>query len=543
MSESSNVTSVRKSTNYIFKFTPWVILIFEYIWVVCINLISGTRYINADMSSEMVLANLLNKEGAWFVSKNWLYSTELRVLNIQLVYKNALKIFSDWNTARTASLAFLLLALLLSYFFLAKQAKLKNLGIWAAVIFLLPLSDKYAFIVLIGNFYIPHIVISFLSLGLLLKLLNTGSLKRWPSVISAVLLLMLAFVSGLGGVRQILVFFVPAFLTFVYFSYLDVAHNSKTLYGFDFINRFINIVTIVSLLALIFCTAGCFINTKILTQSYSYVNYTVTPAIDFQLDIIINYLGGVVKIFGYQSGFSIFSIKGIQSIVAVVFYAIILFFMGLSIKKLKSFPFNQQVVIVFSLTAFVFNIIINSLLGIVATNYMVPTTMFCIITLVIYFQNIDYQNVLSQLIPTSFILVILIVYFINPNIDIVYRDKEGNLSRAVEWLVNHEYKNGYATFWNGNISTELSDGELEMWTIRDFAYCDEDYMLRPCEWLQKKDHTLTNPEGEVFVLLSKDEYTQNPKYAREENIVYNENGYYIFGYKSADDLYATLDES
>ncbi len=536
MSEKSNFTTVKKGTNYFFKFTPWIILIIEYIWVVCVNLINGSRYINADMSSEMVLANLLSKEGAWFVSKNWLYSTELRVLNIQLVYKNALKIFSDWNTARTASLAFLLLVLLLSYFFLAKQAKLKNLGVWAAVIFLLPLSDKYAFIVLIGNFYIPHIVISFLSLGLLLKLLNTGSLKKWPSIISAVLLLMLAFVSGLGGVRQMLVFFVPAFLTFAYFSYLDVAHNSKTLYGFDFINRFINIVTIVSFIALIFCTVGFLINTKFLTQRFSFVNYTVRPVIDFQLDAIICYLGSVVKIFGYQSGFSFFSIKGIQSITAIAFYAIILFFMVLSIKKRKSFPFNQQVVIVFSLTAFAFNIIINSLLGIVATNYMIPTTMFCIITLVVYFQNIDYQNVLSRLIPTSFILVILIVYFINPNIDIVYRDKEGNLNRAVEWLVNHEYKNGYATFWNGNISTELSDGELEIWALEDFRYCNKPYILEPYKALQKKAHIYEKPQGEFFILLSQYEYAQNPDYAKEENIVYNADGYYIFIYDSTDAL-------
>lgn len=41
--------------------------------------------LDSDMSSEMVLAQLLAKENA-ALSTHWYYSTELRVLNTQLLY-------------------------------------------------------------------------------------------------------------------------------------------------------------------------------------------------------------------------------------------------------------------------------------------------------------------------------------------------------------------------------------------------------------------------------------------------------------------------
>ena len=43
------------------------------------------KLLDSDMSSEMVLAQLLAKENA-ALSTHWYYSTELRVLNTQLLY-------------------------------------------------------------------------------------------------------------------------------------------------------------------------------------------------------------------------------------------------------------------------------------------------------------------------------------------------------------------------------------------------------------------------------------------------------------------------
>lgn len=50
--------------------------------------------LDADMASEQLLANLLAQEGG-VMSTNWYYSTELRVLNTQLVMVPLFRLFTS----------------------------------------------------------------------------------------------------------------------------------------------------------------------------------------------------------------------------------------------------------------------------------------------------------------------------------------------------------------------------------------------------------------------------------------------------------------
>lgn len=42
----------------------------------------GKWIVDSDLASEMILSDLLNKEGS-IISHNWFYSTELKVVNLQ----------------------------------------------------------------------------------------------------------------------------------------------------------------------------------------------------------------------------------------------------------------------------------------------------------------------------------------------------------------------------------------------------------------------------------------------------------------------------
>lgn len=64
----------------------------------------ANNYIDSDMSSELVLARLLADEGS-LISKNWFYSTELRVLNTQLVFMPLFLVFDNWHTVRVLGTA------------------------------------------------------------------------------------------------------------------------------------------------------------------------------------------------------------------------------------------------------------------------------------------------------------------------------------------------------------------------------------------------------------------------------------------------------
>lgn len=84
---------------------PLLVLLAGWLNAIVYAIVKGRTLMNSDVSSEFVLANLLNKEGG-ILSKNWYYSTELRVIHTQLVYKIALRLFpNNWDAARVFSVA------------------------------------------------------------------------------------------------------------------------------------------------------------------------------------------------------------------------------------------------------------------------------------------------------------------------------------------------------------------------------------------------------------------------------------------------------
>lgn len=81
------------------------------------------HYLDGDASSELVLAHHLAETGQ-ILSTDWYYSTELRVLNTQLVYAPLFRIFSDWHMVRFVGALIMQALLVLSCAYLCKQTSL-----------------------------------------------------------------------------------------------------------------------------------------------------------------------------------------------------------------------------------------------------------------------------------------------------------------------------------------------------------------------------------------------------------------------------------
>ena len=65
-------------------FIFWLVLaIFIALFVIGMN---SVNLINSDDASELILAKMLSKENR-FLSRDWIYSSELRVINTQIILK------------------------------------------------------------------------------------------------------------------------------------------------------------------------------------------------------------------------------------------------------------------------------------------------------------------------------------------------------------------------------------------------------------------------------------------------------------------------
>ena len=109
------------------------------------------------------------------------------------------------------------------------------------------------------------------------------------------------------------------------------------------------------------------------------------------------------------------------------------------------------------------------------------------------------------------------------------------LDAAADWLVDNGYTEGYATFWNGNAMTELTNGKLDVWTLQSL---DEDYVPN---WLQRKEHLTTDPQH-PFLLI--DTETDGPAESAglvqngECTEVYNDGRFVIYDFAGADAVHA-----
>ena len=124
-------------------------------------------------------------------------------------------------------------------------------------------------------------------------------------------------------------------------------------------------------------------------------------------------------------------------------------------------------------------------------------------------------------------------------------DKTRTQRQCVDFLVENGYTQGYASFWNGNVVTELSNGVLEMW-VWDEKFAGLEDPDEIVGFLQARSHLQRPGEGKVFVLLSANEdyYCGFARNFSEDNVVFRtenyETGalheYVIYGFRSYEEM-------
>ncbi len=158
--------------SYAFTIFCWVCLVFSCYkaW----HEIHGRLYylLDSDMSSEIMLAYKLRIEHK-LITSTWFYSTELRVFNTQLVFTPLLFLCENWRTVREIGTAIILLSMLVSCLYFCCQAGIAMLFPAIATMLITPMSDPYFKILLLGVYYPPHVIGSFLCLGMIFQYVKT----------------------------------------------------------------------------------------------------------------------------------------------------------------------------------------------------------------------------------------------------------------------------------------------------------------------------------------------------------------------------------
>ncbi|MBQ2643966.1 hypothetical protein IJG14_00155 [bacterium] len=513
-------------------------------------------YIDSDDASELILSKILADEKR-LITDNWYYSTELHVLNTQILYSFFFNITQNWCHVRLLSFGCLYVIMFLSLLFMMDRLNIKKYFFVVAGILCIPFSSDYFNFVLKGAYYLPHITIPFLAIGIIEWISDSQKRQRTFKTIAIICIsFLLAMVAGLGGARQVVITYLPLFFSglfiFIQKTVSIVESDSKQrqmsfslgkLSGSN--ARFI----IASIVSCIGSVIGYYINVVILSKIFSFYQFNISFS-DFDIYKLSQTVAGFLNTLGFTS-YSVFSHAMIYNIVCFACITAVLFSFIYGVKQKNDEKLYRYTVICLA------SVLVFSLLYLFSdTPYTNRYNLQIIVLFVPLFAfalsqcSCDWKYKIQISIFLVFLLALRGVTFYMVEHK---TDKTSELRIISKKLINNNYFNGYATFWNANILTELTNGKIEVWdwqaTANDFTCIDQIY-----QWLQLKSHVKNHPKGKLFWVLSNEENNNFhfPKSVSSEHIIYEtpedinwdvfeskdiKTQYKVYGFSNYDEMY------
>lgn len=400
---------------------------------------------------------------------------------------------------------------------------------------LIPISTSYFIVASVGTFYIPHIVLSFLFIGLFFRIReNLAAVKKWTLV---TVLLVFAFLLGMCGPRYLLLIQAPLLLSCVWLLLRSSAFRrfsgEPTVRGFRQLGKTDTFFKCgASLLSLICAGVGYLVNTRVLSGMFQ---FTTQSDIKFYnlggwgfVDKLSTMAEGFFEAVGYRKNAPLFSFEGVVGILLFVLIAIVVAAVISLVRNRRKLPKNQKLMVCFFVMCFALNTFVF-----VFTNYefvprlYIPVLIFFVPVVAIWLNQAKPK--FKQWVVAWLVAGIVVLCGVSTLRERTKTDVVGNEERTghMEFLRQEDYRFGYATFWNAGVITEFTNGEIEIAHLQEnldelMAF----YWLTPAQYYRDGYHT-----GKSFLLLTREEYE---KYAKDMavldqlNCAYKDDQFMVF---------------
>ncbi len=511
--------------------------------LVVLNIFWGNNWIDSDMAAEMIFSKLLAEEGQFIATSDWYYSTEFRVLYTQLIMTPLHYIFSDWSVIRTITNVVFYGMMLGSFYFVCKPLRIRKRNIWLCGLALfVPVSEAVMTHLQMGNTYMSHVILCFVTFGLYLRLCDR------IQAVYAVIFAVLCMILGISGVRYLLDLLVPLMVTGFIFTINTSEFQSfrkkpelMQLYGVLHTKQIKYLA--VSIGAVVLGGIGYLINALFISNRYQFQTYDTTNFIAVHegvfWDRVQNAFGELLQMFGYIENKAFLSLRGMITMLAFVMLGVLGFTwvkcMGYSkVKKVlliepaEENPRRFTVLfagVSLGLHLFVFIFTTSTMVD----RYFIPIAIFFLLTLAIY---MEWEGLVFDRVAVCLILgASLAVAGAKTYYSFISNDKNEARYDMAAFLVEEGYEFGYASYWNSNIMTEVSDGELEManlWSIES---------LGDFKWSSKVS-SYEPKEGKVFLIVDREEQAAAKAHgiSAQEQVIFENDEYVVFHFDAQEDF-------
>lgn len=493
-----------KSKKVLMIFGITMILLFLLLNV-GVTWINYFNFIDSDDASELILSKMLAEDGG-IMSSNWYYSTEIRVLNTQLVYMLLFHLFSDFRMVRVFGQIILSVILLVSYYFLLRSIepeKANRRFYMTAFLLLIPMSEAWTFLNM-KSYYVPHIAISFMAFGFAWRIRYQR--KR---LLNFALGIMLGFTAGLGGIRSLQLTYIPLgiFLCVDLWKYLEYQGWNRLFFNKDFwISWIENMGCAVASLA------GFLMNTFVLSSKYNFKSYSEMKYRYFSAETLFDVWNDLVEAVGYVAETYIFSLDGICNTFALILISVLLMECAkktnIYLKRQINYSDMQEYqetgggicdLSFVSVLVLFFNLFVFIVTKYVTSRYI----MACLPLMILFVFTLEKKPKNKQIFFYIALCFICIFLGVREYKNILFLDGNEAKRGVIDFIEEKGYSIGIATFWNGNVITELTDGKIQFANI---GYDEETGEAFRYDWLCPMD--IYEKEGTALLILTKEEEEQ-----------------------------------
>lgn len=495
------------------KAFPWVWLVLAFTVTMGMLWTHGRAYIDSDIASDLMLANLLNETGT-LVTDQWWYSTELRVVYLQMFWRIGLLLFpNDWYSAQMFGQVLWMLALIAAYFYVGRGLHLRGCGVWGAAALCCPFGGWYLWYGPFGGAYLPYMVYTLLLFGLIVHLLQPASRVR--RIMQWGLLAVLSLIFGLTSIKILMAVGLPMIVAVAAF-YAYNLHKGR----FEAAHQYLPVLP-AALVCFGGLAVGYVLNSKVLATMFSYGDFNQSVWGPLSPNALLKVFGDFLSLFGFAQDnyfhfdIPLFSLNGVLHVCSLgLALALVCSVIYLLYRLAGLTPLHCLTVLYFVAAVLVQGCIFAFTAASFAdAKYWLTIAPMIFVLMELAFQTFPFRlSLMRPVVGMAFCLLVLGssvsswgIFFSHPP----HGDPE--LYQICNVLLEHGYTKGFTTFWSGDVLTEWSNGEIEVWVTKKSS------TLGLNKWLQKVDHE-TPPEGPVFLLASDYELeTQNISALLEQN--------------------------
>ena len=285
-------------------------------------------------------------------------------------------------------------------------------------------------------------------------------------------------------------------------------------------------------------------------KKYIFSDYSASSVELLEADSINDVLYGFFHHFGLRENATLMSILGVLSVLGVILGAASLIVAFWGIKRYKAEKDIQKALpCVFYISYVAVMLLVFFVLGrgFYYVLYFSPVVIWMIPVFVDALGNvqkslpiIDLRRVLPIFAVVAIGLNGLVngVYFLDDKYfeqkyeGLVFQDRSitKTLDPVVDFLVENEYELGYATFWNANIITEMSDGKARFINVH---FNDTTGKVTFNYWLTlTANRNLENPKKFLLLERYQQKTFENGNDLTDCSLVYEDENYVVYEIKN-----------